>query len=128
MKIDPARILGALYEQDLAKYFAPPGGVALFDPPMVAVAAADYPWFARFKQTIGDFHWTPTVTRTPAGSTHTGLSSSGDGSFTAGMASTAAACAKRPCLASTTTPRKRRDEAQGPTRRQTVGQETESCH
>ncbi len=59
MKIDPAQILGALYEQDSAKYFDEPADVALFDPPAVAVAAADDPWFVRFKQTIGDFHWTP---------------------------------------------------------------------
>ena len=31
----------------------------LFDRPAVAVARADDPWFRRFKELIGEFHWTP---------------------------------------------------------------------
>jgi epoxyqueuosine reductase len=59
MKVEPAEILLELYEQDQEKYFDDPAGVPLFDPPMVAVGSADDPWFARFKETIGEFHWTP---------------------------------------------------------------------
>jgi len=31
----------------------------LFDPPTVAIASADDAWFSRFKEIIGEFHWTP---------------------------------------------------------------------
>ncbi len=30
-----------------------------YDPPVVAVADAADPWFARLKEVIGEFHWTP---------------------------------------------------------------------
>ncbi len=35
------------------------GAAAFFDAPLLGVAAADDPWFDRFKTVIGSFHWTP---------------------------------------------------------------------
>lgn len=57
--VDPEAILGALYDADDAKTLDDPPGVAMFDPPIVAVAAADDPWFQKLKTVIGPFHWTP---------------------------------------------------------------------
>ena len=56
---DVAAILQTLYDADEDKYLDDPAGVALFDPPLVGVARADDPWFARLKDVIGDFLWTP---------------------------------------------------------------------
>lgn len=56
---DPERILRRLYDADADKYLDNPSGVPMFDAPLVAVAAADDPWFARFKDVIGSFYWTP---------------------------------------------------------------------
>lgn len=53
------QLLRRLYDADEAKYFDDAPDVPLFDPPIVAVARADDPWFARLKNVIGDFHWTP---------------------------------------------------------------------
>jgi len=52
-------ILTELYEADRRKYFDDPAMGAVFDAPIMCVAGADDPWFARFKEIIGDFHWTP---------------------------------------------------------------------
>ncbi|MBN2582657.1 MAG: hypothetical protein JXL80_06280 [Planctomycetes bacterium] len=57
--IDPRPILDALYDADTEKFFDAPADVPLFDRPMVAVARADDPWFARMKEVIGGFYWTP---------------------------------------------------------------------
>ena len=48
-----------LYEGDDGNRFEDPEMGPLFNPPLVAVASADDAWFARFKQLIGEFHWTP---------------------------------------------------------------------
>jgi epoxyqueuosine reductase QueG len=59
MALDPQILLRELYDADLGNRFDDPAVGPLFDPPLVGVAAADDPWFARFKRIIGDFHWTP---------------------------------------------------------------------
>ncbi len=59
MTFDPLNHLLELYETDPGNRFDDPAMGPLFDPPLVGVAAADDPWFARFKEIIGDFHWTP---------------------------------------------------------------------
>lgn len=59
MKIAPAKILLELYEADTDKYFDDRPGEPIMGPPLVGVADAADPWFERFKQIIGDFHWTP---------------------------------------------------------------------
>jgi epoxyqueuosine reductase len=59
MTIDPAAVLRELYDTDTDKVFDDPAGVAVFDPPVVAIAAASDPWFARFKEILGEFYWTP---------------------------------------------------------------------
>jgi epoxyqueuosine reductase QueG len=59
MNFDPLNHLLELYETDPGNRFDDPSMGPLFDPPLVGVAAADDPWFARFKEIIGDFHWTP---------------------------------------------------------------------
>lgn len=59
MTIEPGKVLLELYEADEEKYFEDREAGPLFDPPSVGVASADDPWFARFKELIGDFHWTP---------------------------------------------------------------------
>jgi len=56
---DPTASVTALYDRDPQPDFDEPAAGRVFDPPMVAVAAADDPWFARFKDVIGPFHWTP---------------------------------------------------------------------
>ena len=58
MEPDPARILQELYDADDSKYFDDVAEGPLMGPPVVGVAGADDPWFARFKEIIGDFHWT----------------------------------------------------------------------
>jgi epoxyqueuosine reductase QueG len=57
--IDPSILLRELYDADSDKFFDTPADVAMFDPPMVAIADARDPWFKRFKQLIGEFYWTP---------------------------------------------------------------------
>jgi epoxyqueuosine reductase QueG len=59
MTVDPGKILLELYEADQEKWFDDRALGTLFDPPFVGVASADDPWFARFKEIIGDFYWTP---------------------------------------------------------------------
>ena len=56
---DAPQLLRRLYDADSAKYLDDPPDVAMFDPPLVAVARADDPWFDRLKDLIGDFYWTP---------------------------------------------------------------------
>jgi epoxyqueuosine reductase QueG len=56
---DPEQILRRLYDADAEKFLDDPPDVPMFDPPIVAVARADDPWFPRLKEIIGDFLWTP---------------------------------------------------------------------
>lgn len=57
--VDPQKLLQEVFAADAEKYFDEPAGVALFDAPLVGVARADDAWFARFKEVIGQFYWTP---------------------------------------------------------------------
>ncbi|MFW6189617.1 MAG: hypothetical protein ACOC7T_04210 [Planctomycetota bacterium] len=57
--MDVAAALLELYEQDAEKYFEDPALGPVFDPPAVRVASASDPWFERFEELLGDFHWTP---------------------------------------------------------------------
>ncbi len=59
MNIDPTALVRELYDSDAEKYFDDPAGEVMLDPPAVCVASADDPWFMKFKDVIGDFHWTP---------------------------------------------------------------------
>ncbi len=59
MTLDVAGILRELYEADADKYYDGPESWAVVDGPLVAVAAGDDSWFLRFKEVIGEFHWTP---------------------------------------------------------------------
>ncbi len=59
MGFDPAKLVAGLFEADGGNRFDDTALGPMFDPPLVAVAAADDPWFARLKQVIGEFHWTP---------------------------------------------------------------------
>ena len=56
---DVEQLLRRLYDADAAKCMDDPPDMPMFDPPIVAVARADDPWFARLKDLIGDFYWTP---------------------------------------------------------------------
>jgi epoxyqueuosine reductase QueG len=57
--MDVKESLLEMYEQDDDKYFEDPELGPLFDRPTVRIADARDPWFARFKEVIGEFHWTP---------------------------------------------------------------------
>jgi epoxyqueuosine reductase QueG len=59
MGLDPLTILTDLLAGDSKTGFDDGLGEAMFDGPTVAVAAADDAWFARFKEVIGPFYWTP---------------------------------------------------------------------
>ena len=59
MIIDPTALVTELFENDRRKGFDDPALGPMFDPPFVGVADASDPWFARFKDLIGDFHWSP---------------------------------------------------------------------
>ena len=59
MDIDPAKILLEIYEADTDKYFDDHPDATILGPPLVGVADAADPWFARFKTILGEFHWTP---------------------------------------------------------------------
>jgi epoxyqueuosine reductase len=59
MQIDVSAALAELYWADDAKFFDDLKLGPVFDPPFVGVALADDSWFARFKELIGPFHWTP---------------------------------------------------------------------
>jgi epoxyqueuosine reductase QueG len=59
MGLDPLAILTELLAGDSKTGFDDGLGEAMFDGPTVAVAAADDAWFARFKEVIGPFYWTP---------------------------------------------------------------------
>jgi epoxyqueuosine reductase len=52
-------VLNSLYQARTDNVLNDGSGERLFDPPLLAAAAADDPWFARFKEIIGPFHWTP---------------------------------------------------------------------
>jgi epoxyqueuosine reductase QueG len=59
LTLDVAQMLLDLYDSDPGNHFEDPALGPLFDPPLVGAADADDPWFERFKELIGDFHWTP---------------------------------------------------------------------
>ncbi len=59
MGLDPLTILTELLAGDSKTGFDDALGEAMFDAPTVAVAAADDALFARFKEVIGPFYWTP---------------------------------------------------------------------
>ena len=59
MGLDPLAILTELLAGDSKTGFDDALGEAMFDGPTVAVAAADDAWFARFKEVIGPFYWSP---------------------------------------------------------------------
>jgi epoxyqueuosine reductase QueG len=56
---NPGQILRELYDADREKFLDDPADAAMFDAPLVGVARADDPWFARLKEMLGDFYWTP---------------------------------------------------------------------
>ena len=43
----------------LERLYRATGAENFFDPPLIGVASAADPWFERYKELIGDFHWTP---------------------------------------------------------------------
>ena len=51
-------VLSGLFESSRDR-FADDGTTTLLDAPLIGVADAADPWFARFKHIIGPFHWTP---------------------------------------------------------------------
>jgi len=57
--VNAAKLVLELYEADAGNCFDDPAMGRLFDPPTVAIASADDAWFTRFKEIIGEFHWTP---------------------------------------------------------------------
>ena len=72
MTPDPAEMLLRLHDAEADNHLAPSDSEApssglrsdlarilLFDPPVVAVANASDPWFAKMKEVIGPWHWTP---------------------------------------------------------------------
>lgn len=59
MEFDVLASLTKLYENDTGNCFDQEPMGKLFDPPLLAVASANDPWFSRFKEIIGPFHWTP---------------------------------------------------------------------
>ena len=59
MGLDPFTILSELLAADTDTAFDDAIGEAMFDAPIVTVAAADDVWFARFKEIIGPFYWSP---------------------------------------------------------------------
>ena len=59
MSINAHQLVMDLYNADLANGFDDQHEGVLFDPPLVAVAAADDELFVKLKEVIGDFHFTP---------------------------------------------------------------------
>ena len=59
MAVNAAELVLDLYKADTGNRFDDPAMGRLFDPPTVAIASADDPWFSRFREIIGEFHWTP---------------------------------------------------------------------
>ena len=57
--IDIESLLMEMYEADTENCFDDPSLGKLFDRPVVGIADAQDPWFARFKELIGGFYWTP---------------------------------------------------------------------
>ena len=57
--LDAAALVRTLYERDEDRFFDDPAGVPMVDPPIVAVADAADPWFARLRALLGAFYWTP---------------------------------------------------------------------
>ena len=57
--LDLLQMFRELYDQTPGNVFDDPALGPMFDPPLVAVASADDLWFARLKDVIGSFHWTP---------------------------------------------------------------------
>ena len=65
--LDPAAILHELYLADDHKGFDDAPDVPLFDAPLVGVADADDPWFARLAEHVGPPYWTPAEALSQAG-------------------------------------------------------------
>lgn len=59
MNFNPQVVLDELYRADPDRFFDEPAQVAIFDPPLVGIARADDPLFARIKGLLGEFYWTP---------------------------------------------------------------------
>jgi epoxyqueuosine reductase len=59
MVFDPLPILIDMIAADEARFLDDPQGQPMYDVPLVAIAAADDLWFARFKEIIGPFYWDP---------------------------------------------------------------------
>ena len=59
MPIDVERMLSEAYAEDTESFFEDANQGRLFDAPFVGVADARDPWFERFQELIGEFHWTP---------------------------------------------------------------------
>ena len=59
MAVDAATMVMELYEEDGEKYFDDRGKGVVLEPPAVGVAAADDPLFARIKEALGEYYWTP---------------------------------------------------------------------
>jgi len=59
MEFEPLRTLMDLLAEDSATSLDDPIGEPMFDPPLVGIADAGDPWFARFKEIIGPFYWEP---------------------------------------------------------------------
>ncbi len=59
MSINAQQLVTELYAEDQENCFDTPDTGTLFDQPLVAVASAGDEFFVKFKELIGDFHWTP---------------------------------------------------------------------
>jgi epoxyqueuosine reductase QueG len=59
LALDVADMLRKRYEAETENYFDDEAKSVLFDSPILAVADAEDPWFARMKEVIGPWHWTP---------------------------------------------------------------------
>jgi epoxyqueuosine reductase QueG len=59
MAFDPLSALVELLAADPGSCFDDPAGQPMYDAPVIGVAAAADPWFARFQEIIGPFYWEP---------------------------------------------------------------------
>lgn len=46
-------------EKQIGRLYYATGANGFFEPPVVRIASADDPFFLKFKEIIGEFHWTP---------------------------------------------------------------------
>ena len=56
---DAQAVLEGLWRADADRFYDDAPQTPIFDAPLVAVAAADDPWWGRLKAHVGDFYWTP---------------------------------------------------------------------